>query len=390
MRFGARHTFSPNSIFLGSFTYQNARFAVKEEELGGVFPSLNARRPENAVIGELQHLFRSQYFNLTAGAGYAKIDGHIDAAVGTIFPPPLDIIPLPRTPTNLKHTNVYAYSYINVLKNVTFTLGASGDIATGDNPDFNDTRQFNPKFGITWNPLPDTTIRSAIFRVLKRTLVTNQTLEPTQVAGFNQFFDDFNGTKAWRYGGAIDQKFTNEIFGGLEFSKRDMKVPFLDVEDPNNPTARDEKQHETLSRAYLFWTPHPWFALRAEFMYERFRSQGSTDQPTELNTYRVPLGIGFFHPSGWSALLKATYFNQDGHFVLNNGTRRSGNDDFVTVDAGISYRLPNRYGFLTLGAINLFDKKFKFFDRDTSGAVIRNPSVQPDRTVLFKVTLALP
>src|SRR5947208_4819963 len=153
MRFGARHTFSPNSIFLGSFTYQNARFAVKEEQLGGVFPSLNARRPENAVIGELQHLFRSQYFNLTAGAGYAKIDGHIDAAVGTIFPPPLDIIPLPRTPTNLKHTNVYAYSYINVLKNVTFTLGASGDIATGDNPDFNDTRQFNPKFGITWNPL---------------------------------------------------------------------------------------------------------------------------------------------------------------------------------------------------------------------------------------------
>ena len=132
------------------------------------------------------------------------------------------------------------------------------------------------------------------------------------------------------------------------------------------------------------------FALRAEFMYERFRSQGSTDQPTELNTYRVPLGIGFFHPSGWSALLKATYFNQDGHFVLNNGTRRSGNDDFVTVDAGISYRLPNRYGFLTLGAINLFDKKFKYFDRDTSGAVIRNPSVQPDRTVLFKVTLALP
>jgi len=169
-----------------------------------------------------------------------------------------------------------------------------------------------------------------------------------------------------------------------------MKVPFLDVTDPANPTAQDEKQHEAITRLYLFWTPLTWLALRSEYMFERFKSQGSTDQPTELNTHRVPLGVSFFHPSGWSASFRATYINQNGHFVLNDTSRRTGSDDFVTVDAGISYRLPNRYGFLTLGATNLFDKKFRFFDRDTSGAVIRNPSVQPDRTVLFKVTLALP
>ena len=63
------------------------------------------------------------------------------------------------------------------------------------------------------------------FRVLKRTLLNDQTLEPTQVAGFNQFFDDFNLTEAWRYGGAIDQKFTSSLFGGVEFSKRDLTFP---------------------------------------------------------------------------------------------------------------------------------------------------------------------
>jgi len=390
VRFGARHAFTPDSILLGSLSYQNARFGVKEEQLADPFPTFDIRRPENAVIGELQHLYRSQYFNLTAGAGYAKIDGHIDAAIGTIFPPPFDVFPLPRTRTNLKHSNAYAYSYINVLKNVTFTVGVSGDNATGDNPSFEDVHQVNPKFGITWNPLPNTTIRGAIFRTLKRTLVTNQTLEPTQVAGFNQFFDDFNGTKAWRYGGAVDQKFTNEIFGGLEFSKRDMKTPFLDVEDPANPTTRDEKQHETLSRMYLFWTPHPWLALRTEYMFERFRSQGVTDQPTQLNTHRVPLGISFFHPSGWSAVLKTTYINQDGHFVLNDTSHRSGRDSFWIVDAGINYRLPQRYGFITVGVTNLGNKKFNYFDRDTSGAVIRNPSIQPDRMFFTKITLALP
>ena len=86
------------------------------------------------------------------------------------------------------------------------------------------TNQFNPKFGLVWNPFPSTTVRAAVFRVLKRTLITDQTLEPTQVAGFNQFFDDINATKSWRYGVAIDQKFSLNVYGGVEFSKRDLTV----------------------------------------------------------------------------------------------------------------------------------------------------------------------
>ncbi len=51
-------------------------------------------------------------------------------------------------------------------------------------PDLNqgiDKKLLNPKFGITWNPAQNTTIRVAVFRTLKRLLVTDQTLEPTQV-----------------------------------------------------------------------------------------------------------------------------------------------------------------------------------------------------------------
>jgi hypothetical protein len=120
-------------------------------------------------------------------------------------------------------------------------------------------------------------------------------------------------------------------------------------------------------------------------MFERLESQGLTDQPKHLDTHRVPLGLSFFHPSGLSAFLQATYFNQDGEFTLNNGKFQSGQDDFWTVDAAINYRLPKRYGFITVGATNLFDQKFMFFDRD-----IRNPSIQPDRVFFGKVTLALP
>jgi uncharacterized membrane protein YphA (DoxX/SURF4 family) len=79
-----------------------------------------------------------------------------------------------------------------------------------------------------------------------------QTLEPTQVAGFNQFYDDGNLTKSRRYGAALDHKFTRNIFGGTKVERRDMEVTFLDsFADPSTQRAVGGKGR----RAYLFWTP---------------------------------------------------------------------------------------------------------------------------------------
>jgi tetratricopeptide (TPR) repeat protein len=103
-----------------------------------------------------------------------------------------------------------------------------------------------------------TTIRGAAFKVLKRTLISNQTIEPTQVAGFNQFFDDANGTEMWRYGVAVDQRFSKSLYGGVELSKRDLKVPFLDLPDPPAPPIPELKEadwKESLASVYLHWTP---------------------------------------------------------------------------------------------------------------------------------------
>jgi hypothetical protein len=393
-RLGGRYAFSPTSILLGSFTYHHADFGSTDNQFPLFPPSsfLKLKRPEDGFSAEIQHLFRLRHFNLVSGVGHFNIDGKATVAstINLPLPPegPGPILSSTTSSTDLEHTNLYAYSYINLIKNVTFTLGFSADFVKGDSPDVGDVDQFNPKFGITWEPIPGTTLRAAAFRVLKRTLLTDQTLEPTQVAGFNQFYDDFNGTEAWRYGGAIDQKFSRDIFGGVEFAMRDLTVPGVSIDPSTSTLVRIKADwHEYLGRAYLFWTPHEWLAFRAEYMFEQFKQPKEfNDQTIELNTHRVPVGFNFFHPSGLSTMLTATYWNQDGRLAgfLQDATS-SISDNFWTVDTAVSYRLPKRYGFISIGATNLFDKKFKFFNTDFD-----NPFIQPDRMFFARITLALP
>src|SRR5262249_43967312 len=161
-------------------------FNTRTTQLAAPVTFVDVHRPESAVGAEFQYLFRSQYVNLTSGVGFFDIDGRINTSIGTTIPTPrgpLSRVTLSTRSTALRHTNVYTYSYINPLRNVTVTLGVSGDFTDGSSPDVGGIDNINPKFGLTWNPFPDTTLRVAAFRVLKRTLITNQTLEPTQVAG---------------------------------------------------------------------------------------------------------------------------------------------------------------------------------------------------------------
>jgi tetratricopeptide (TPR) repeat protein len=389
LRFGFHHAFSPGSDLLGSFIYKHwdgsTHFNPEDPVLKKVSIETDGEEDYSA---ELQHLLSTKYIKLISGIGYFDINREDKITSDLLIPdgPPFPIQSTDKNDLDTQHTNLYVYSQINYPKTVTFTIGGSTDFYDGAETD---TDQFNPKFGVTWNPLPATTLRAAAFRTFKRTLSTNQTLEPTQVAGFNQFYDDLDATEAWRYGVAIDQKFSKNIFGGAEYSQRDFK--YWSYVLPKNPEAAVELQHldgkEWFSRAYLYWTPHQWVALSAEYQYEK------TDWDKEelgviesLRTNRFPFAITFSHPSGFSARLKTTYTDQEGKFkpqgspvgfVVDEG------DNFWIVDASISYRLPKRMGIIMIDARNLFNQSFYYQDLDN-----KNPSIQPERAVFAKFTLA--
>jgi tetratricopeptide (TPR) repeat protein len=421
-RLGFHHTFSPGSDLIGNFMYQHADRSLDLTTVSpaGVFP-IFAPIPlqeiskfsgdDRAMGGELQHLFSSKYVKVTSGVGHfdTKSNGVVtDDLFDASVAPPAFLFPfyfLLGSPADhadregdVRHTNLYLYSYINYPKNVTFTIGGSVDFFKSelvtsiqglpDERDVIDKNQFNPKFGITWNPVPDTTLRAAAFRTLKRLLITDQTIEPTQVAGFNQFFDDFNGTEAQRYGIAVDQKFSQSIYGGAEYSWRDLEVPFANFITGVMDTA---DWHEKLGRAYLYWTPHPWLALKTGYQYEKLdRDIKLTINAKEVKTQSVPLGINFYHPSGLSAGLQATYYKQEGEFNALEApfdVFTHGEDSFWLVDVSISYRLPERHGSIAIGAKNLFDKDFQYFDTNV-GSNIQNPTIQPKRFLYARATLA--
>jgi hypothetical protein len=262
-----------------------------------------------------------------------------------------------------------------------WTLGLSADLITNG---LVDESRLNPKLGLTWTPEPMTTVRAAAFRASKRDLVTDQTIEPTQVAGFNQFFDDLDATDTWRYGIGLDHRAAT-VLSGIEFSVRDLVIPQTNT---TTGVVSFPTWDEQLGRVYLYWTLAPQWAATAEYQYELTQRPVdlATDGILKLRTHRLPLGLGFFHPSGVSWTVRATRLRQVGSFVdtaQNPYVYSTGQDETWLTDSEVSFRLPRRSGVFAVGVKNLFDKPFRFQDTDPA-----NPFFVPDRIVYGRLNLS--
>jgi tetratricopeptide (TPR) repeat protein len=393
-RLGFHQAVGDTSDIIASFIYKNIDSKLQERFFDVIPSEYEVKLDEDAYLVEGQYLFRSRGLNFISGVGHFMTSDRRERLAATFF---FDGLEAERE-EDIRHTNLYAYLYLHYLKNVTLTLGVSADFFKFDPLERN---QINPKFGLTWNPFPSTTLRATAFRVLNLKLDIAQTIEPTHLAGFNQFFGttfeqtgssqeqtvaDPQGSNVWRYGVAIDQKFSTTVSAGAELSKGDLKVPFISIFLTGEESQVEEvsKWDEYLARAYTYWTPHPWVSAGAEYQFERFKRELPFEGFQNLETHRVPLRINFFHPSGWGAGIKATYVEQDieqGNIFFTN--IRSGSDQFWVVDANIRYRLPNRLGFIIFGVNNLFDQEFNFEETDPG-----KPTLQRDRFIFGRITVA--
>ncbi len=379
VRVGARYVLSPRQDLIVSAMYADRQEDITLTLAPGVSASPMLKDKGYQIEG--QYLFREEYFNLIVGGGTYKIDAKKQTQLceGICFSPP-------GTNFNRERENAYIYSNYSYPKNITATLGVSYD-SFKDNVDTKfDT--FNPKFGLQWNMLDALRLRFAWFETVKAALITNQTLEPTQVAGFNQLFDDLTGTRSRRMGIGLDAFFSKNIYGGVEVSERDLKVPFLNGQTTSLEVV--ERQQERLYRSYLYWLPHAYWTINGEFKFERYTRNAAIidniDKPFQIQTLSAPLAINYFHPSGFFSKFTTTYVRQNLK-RLAVSTLRDGTDDFVLFDAAIGYRLPNRRGLISLEGRNLSDETFFYRNFNFQVNEVITPRFIPTRTFFARVTL---
>jgi hypothetical protein len=397
-RFGLRYSPLPSSDFLFSFIYN-----VRDEKVGQtqslIFPGIPGVPPfpftllseprvnDDAYQIEGQYIYKRDSLNLVTGTSFSETDRHI--RFHTSFEPSLPINP--RLPTsedqNITQPRGYAYGMFNFPGPVNWTLGLSYDDYQENNFD---EQKFNPKLGVRWNIFDNLQFRAAWFQTLKPALANNRTIEPTQIAGFNQFFDDINGTKSRRYGLALDWQPTQSLALGAEATWRDLDEPIPLVND----VVTEDRDEQTYS-AYAFWTPWSELAFGTEFIYDRFKAQHgdvtfTLPIPEEVTTVSVPVWARYFWRNGLFAGVGTTFVYQDvDRFEMSASS--DGDDRFVVVDATAGYRLPKRFGVFSIGIQNVFDRNFNFQDdsyRESRDEPSTGPYI-PDFQIVGRLTVNL-
>jgi len=289
--------------------------------------------------------------------------------------------------------------YSNVIPDPALHLTVGGHL--DDLRIFVNRTEFDPKLGLSWDILPNTTLRGAWLTTLRRPLIgdpsfrSGQTIEPTQVAGFDQFYDDFTGTRARRWGIGIDQKLSNALLAGDtlliggEWSQRQLNVPVNVLSTPGAPAELGWK--ERFGRAYLNWLPTYRLAFNLRLDWEDLHRTTFADAPdgfSEVRLLQIPVELRYFDPTGLFGLARTTLVREQGHFAILTGATSSGvtfgHDTFATVDVGIGWRFPGRPAIATLEFQNCLDSHFHYQDTD-----VINPRIFPRRTILGRVTCRL-
>ena len=396
-RVGGRHAFTPTTAVVatvaGFDSEQRQRDKVTLSTAPLIETELDTTSDDDGWLGELQLIHRTADSALIAGIGYFEADSRVDnSTASTLILPGLPPIPLGGSMTtdssDTRQTNAYAYWSRAAHAQLDLTLALAYDSYDGLTLDQD---QFSPKAGFVWQANDALRLRGVAARGMKRALVAEQTIEPTQVAGFTQMFDDPDGSDTRLYGLAADVILDRTLVVGAELRKRDLKVPFFNA----TTSMRDNTDwDETNGLVYALWTPTERLAIGTELSVEDL-DFGETfprpDQPwstVSLDTVELPVTMVYAVPSGLTLRATARWIDQQARLIDTAAGApfpvRTASDDFWTFDAVLEHRLPNRLGRVAVGVQNLFDEAFGYQEPD-----LNQPNLARERTVFVRVNLAL-
>lgn len=388
-RLGYVYKISPNSRFLSSIIYQDQKFdRTNNVEIsptgpfGPVIAEDELHQNINDRNTELQYMYLGEIYSLIVG-GSNTVQGGDETSILQLTSGGIVLSGGPSTSRiDDNSTNGYLYNYFNISNSFDLILGISNDhinSQTGVS-----ANQINPKFGFTWNLSPDSVIRLAAFRTLKRKVTSNQSLEPTQVAGFNQFFDDPNASDTKRYALGFDKASGKNFYYGIHFTMRDIDFPVL-----SGASTITKEIDEDLHQAYFNWLISRSFTMSIAYIYENFDKTTASPiltLPLELKTRKIPIVFSYQNSTGFNTKLTASHYDQK--IVLPTGTgSTSDSDKFLLINLALGYKLPDKKGNISLIINNLLDEDFKYYNSDIWAGSARNPEVQHDRSILLQFSI---
>lgn len=404
-RIGLRYSASEASHLLLSYIRgdRDTRLDTATDDGFGNTITENSKSNEKTDQVEAQYIHQWEKLNLVVGGSRNSVRGKGQSIVDISPPLPPFLCPplcfpltLPSV-SDITDTRGYVYANIKALSRAVITLGGSQDRYEQDNGQSVLTKsRFNPKLGVQWDVGNAWRLRAAAFSVVKPALANNQTLEPTQVAGFNQLFDDINGTRSRRYAGAVDWKPVQNLALGLELSSRHLDEPIYDF---NAGKWIFEWRREQIHKLFLDWTPTSRIAVHGQYVYDLYQSQSgiatedtsSSNVPEMVRTRSLPIGVTYFDPSGFFGGATVTFVDQQvQRSPLVTPPHASGTDRFNVVDGVVGYRLGKRRGTISLAVKNMFDQEF-FYQDDSYREFRDEPSTGPyfpRRTVMLRLGLS--
>lgn len=356
LRLGMRAELGSKSLLLA--TVSSTR---RNTSLNTTFPGLQLfERIDSAGMQvDVQHVFRADTWSVVSGANHADISNKRLTVFEFVPPPCLFGDCMSRGNDDLYQTALYGYGIWAPNRNISITTGVSLDRFHEKN--YIEKSRFDPKLGLRWKLTPTFTLRAAVFRTMRRGMVANATLEPTQIAGFGQFYDEYNGTVTLNRSIGFDYAFGADSTLLADFTHRKFDSPKVIGE---GITTRDGVD-ETIARLAVSTGVGRNTIVGIESVMDRYTRRDSGDGswvPTLVNTGAVTPSIRWFHPFGWFSIGSVNVVRQEVRRIQDHPYGPGGVSNFQTVDFSVGWRKPGTASFISVDARNVLDHRFLYLD----------------------------
>lgn len=416
-RVGYHHTFSQQSHLIAQLVGVRSKLTSRDDQLERdlgvdlvdteamtveqlpVLSLLNEKTKQTSrgYHADIAQIWDSELVSLVAGAGVSRLNSN-DEEKSDIIESDLDGL-APFTLTSRadlveRSETGYLYSTWHLRKWLDFNAGLnwrhlqfSQNIVAPFVDDTDGRSRWNPKVGVTLYPSANLSFRLAYFETLGGSGTRDlEQLEPSEVGGFNQVFENFPGDRARNYGLGIDYKIAKSSYFGLEAVRRKLTRdstavdPILAIdlytgETSQSVSAEHAEQYldediisgywyQILTKRWIASLASDWSRLNDRF-YE-----------TEMRTFRNRFGVTYFDPSGFFGFSKANFRHQN-----RDDLERA--EEFLIVDLGLGYQLPHRHGSIRLAVENLTDRQFNYLPTSREASLFSGRALTLFYTVNF-------